>query len=325
MQFAALSNRPAAMLERAFEASLYPANLATLLVPDIFGSHRFPPWGPNYETVPEVASVDESFNYLFVGSVPVILLMWLGIAGGGLMRRGRILMTAVLAAALLYMLGRYTPFFALGVSLGAGRRPVPPADRRQLRVRGGAGDPGRASAVGLCADRTAATRAGVLAALLAALMLAVIGCGDRILGAHRPRRRRALAALWIAPIPVLVIFALLKAQDAASRRLVAARRSSRSRSPNCCGGTSPPSQRGRPSSLCRARAAATAADIEALELLERSIRERQRDGERPRVEIMGIGGAWQNLAMVRGLEATNGYNPLRIGFYDRLVAPGETT
>jgi hypothetical protein len=27
--------------------------------------------------------------------------------------------------------------------------------------------------------------------------------------------------------------------------------------------------------------------------------------------------------MVRGLEATNGNNPLRIGFYDRLVAPGE--
>ena len=27
--------------------------------------------------------------------------------------------------------------------------------------------------------------------------------------------------------------------------------------------------------------------------------------------------------MVRGWEATNGYNPLRIGLYDRLVAPGE--
>ena len=40
---------------------------------------------------------------------------------------------------------------------------------------------------------------------------------------------------------------------------------------------------------------------------------------------MGVGGAWQNLAMVRGLEAINGYNPLRIGVYDRLIAPGETT
>src|SRR5262249_47572654 len=43
----------------------------------------------------------------------------------------------------------------------------------------------------------------------------------------------------------------------------------------------------------------------------------------PRVEVLGLGGPWQNLAMVRGWEATNGYNPLRIGLYDRLVAPGE--
>ena len=40
---------------------------------------------------------------------------------------------------------------------------------------------------------------------------------------------------------------------------------------------------------------------------------------------MGVSGSWQNLAMTRGLEATNGYNPLRIGWYDRLVSPGETT
>ena len=39
---------------------------------------------------------------------------------------------------------------------------------------------------------------------------------------------------------------------------------------------------------------------------------------------MGLGGPWQNLAMVRSLEAINGYNPLRIGIYDRLVAPGES-
>jgi len=36
-----------------------------------------------------------------------------------------------------------------------------------------------------------------------------------------------------------------------------------------------------------------------------------------------LGGPWQNLAMVRGWEATNGYNPLRIGIYDSLVSPGE--
>src|SRR5207247_41082 len=67
----------------------------------------------------------------------------------------------------------------------------------------------------------------------------------------------------------------------------------------------------------------TADDAQVLDLIERLVRERQAAGERPRIEMIGMGGPWQNLAMVRGFEATNGYNPLRIGFYDRLVSPGE--
>ena len=55
-----------------------------------------------------------------------------------------------------------------------------------------------------------------------------------------------------------------------------------------------------------------------------TVRDRQLGGERPRIEVIGMGGAWQNLAVVRGLEATNGYNPLRIGLYDRLISPGES-
>jgi hypothetical protein len=51
--------------------------------------------------------------------------------------------------------------------------------------------------------------------------------------------------------------------------------------------------------------------------------ERRSQGERPRVEVVGLGGPAQNVAMVYSLEAINGYNPLRIGIYDRLVRPGE--
>lgn len=66
-------------------------------------------------------------------------------------------------------------------------------------------------------------------------------------------------------------------------------------------------------------------DAAILAVLEREIEARRREGKRPRVEVAGVSGSWQNLAMTRGLEATNGYNPLRIGSYDRLVSPGETT
>lgn len=111
MQFAALSNRPAFTLDHAMLGSLHPAGLAQLVVANLFGSHGVHYWGPDSYTEPLVALTDDSFTYLFVGSVPVILLLWLGLAGGGAFRRGRVLLIVVAVLALLFTLGRYTPFF----------------------------------------------------------------------------------------------------------------------------------------------------------------------------------------------------------------------
>ena len=79
-QFAALSNRPAVPLESALEASLYPANLATLAVANIMGSLESTAayWGPNYDTLPEVGATDRSFNYLFIGAAATVVLLWFG-------------------------------------------------------------------------------------------------------------------------------------------------------------------------------------------------------------------------------------------------------
>ena len=43
----------------------------------------------------------------------------------------------------------------------------------------------------------------------------------------------------------------------------------------------------------------------------------------PRVEILGLGGAWQNASMALGIQNTLGYNPLRIAAYEKAVGPGE--
>jgi hypothetical protein len=48
-----------------------------------------------------------------------------------------------------------------------------------------------------------------------------------------------------------------------------------------------------------------------------------RSGDRPRVEILGLKGPWQNASMVLKFENTLGYNPLRIDDYERAVGPGQ--
>jgi hypothetical protein len=63
--------------------------------------------------------------------------------------------------------------------------------------------------------------------------------------------------------------------------------------------------------------------LQGLSVLKRELAARHERGERPRVEILGLPGAWQNAAMVLGIEDTIGYNPLRIADYERAVGPGE--
>ena len=77
VQFAALSNRPEVPLDKALEASLYPANLASLAVANVMGSLESTQdyWGPNYDTLPAVGATDRSFNYLFVGAASTIVVL----------------------------------------------------------------------------------------------------------------------------------------------------------------------------------------------------------------------------------------------------------
>jgi hypothetical protein len=63
--------------------------------------------------------------------------------------------------------------------------------------------------------------------------------------------------------------------------------------------------------------------LQGLQALKRELDERHVKGERPRVEILGLSGAWQNASMVLGLEDTIGYNPLRLADYERAVGAGE--
>jgi len=322
IQFAALSNRPGFALEVALKGSLYPAHLAQLMVPNIYGVQgAF--WGPSPASVPEAAYTDESFNYLFVGTVPIVLLLWFGVVGGWAFRRGRVLFTAIIACALVYALGRYTPLFEWAFdwvpAINKFRRPV---DADFVLVAALALLVGQLLAdyvrMGLPRRRilaSIAVAAGVVAMLVWAVAFSArSGHGTQAL-------LEVLKALPIVIGVILILtFAVTTRARAAAAAVVALIAIADLMWWNVAFRLNAEA-RGTYAVLEQPKTA----DAQVIELVERLTRERHAAGERPRVEIVGMGGPWQNVAMVRGLEATNGYNPLRIGFYDRLVSPGESS
>ncbi|MBX9589912.1 MAG: YfhO family protein [Hyphomonadaceae bacterium] len=325
MQFAALSNRPEVQLDRALEASLYPANLASMAVANVLGSLESTQtyWGPNFDTLPEVGATDRSFNYLFVGITTVCVLLWFGIAGGGLMRRGRRLLTGVLVAALLYTLGRYTPLYALAFDYVPGinlfRRPVDGAfvfvAALAILVGHLLADYVREGLPRPSPWRTAAVAGGALA--LVGWAVAFSAKSDHAWDSLRQ-------VMKAAPIALMVIAALWLARSARAR-VAAAALTATMAAGELIWWNAASSLNAEPPGYYSSLEHPTGEEARALALLEREIETRRAQGERPRVEVVGVSGPWQNLAMTRGLEATNGYNPLRIGWYDRLVSPGETT
>lgn len=323
LQFAALSNRPAVTLATALEASLYPANLLSMLVPNIFGSHApdHGYWGPHYSIMPEVGATDDTFNYLFVGAVPVLLLLWHGLAAGGVRRPGSRTWAAILLFAVLFSLGRYTPLFGMvfehvpGFSLF--RRPIDGTFLLSAALAMLVGDlyarhvaegPPRITPlpaalvclavlllVGSAVAVSAMTGHGRTALLQVTLALPFLAAAAALLAGMLPRRLLPLAPLLLVSLAAgeLITWNCATQINAEARSYYAL--------------------------LSRPDREATG----VLATLERDIARRRSEGARPRVEILGMAGPWQNVAMVRGIEATNGYNPLRVGVYDRYVAPGE--
>lgn len=330
LQFAMLSNRPSIGLEQALEASLYPANFATMAVANIFGTNilpsaasHYPYWGPSHDTLPEVGATDLSFNYLFVGVSTVIVMLWFGIIGGGAVRRGRRLLSAVVVLSALYMLGRYTPFYALAFEwvpgVGQFRRPVDASfvfmAALALLVGHVMTDYVRNGVPRGSFLRTAAA-SGATGAILAWAVVFSAG-SDRAL-------ESVAEVLKIAPIAAAVMAVVLWAKTPGARGWSAIAIAAVAVGELLWWNTgSRLNAEGRQHYAVLERP--HGADAEAISLLQRAVAADQANGMRPRVEIIGLGGAWQNLASVVALEATTGYNPLRIGRYDRLVAPGETT
>ncbi|WP_288584740.1 YfhO family protein [uncultured Methylobacterium sp.] len=329
MQFLMTSTRPSFGYGAAIMGSLPPSSFATALFADVFGSLRwtYDYWGPDWQSMDGNTWTDRAVNYLFAGTLPAVLILWHGIAGGRLAAREVRYPVIVLAAATLYALGRYTPVFAPifdhfpGVDLY--RRPADATFVVNI---------GLALAAGYLVHRYVMEGAPRLRSALPALRvalpaLAVAGLGGILFVSyayaakahHLPDALRdglvgtgialtAVAAmLWAGPrrrtLAAAGLVALLGAE-------LVWRNAGNSLNAEPAGRYAvfqqlPPEQ------------------LQGLTALKAELDARHAKGEHPRVEILGLGGAWQNASMVLGLEDTIGYNPLRLADYERAVGPGE--
>jgi hypothetical protein len=331
MQFVADSNRPGFPFGVAAAGSLAPVNLVTLLAPNFFGSldYLYDYWGPDYNTMPRADWTDRAVDYLFIGTLPFLLIAWHGFGAGRLFVRHAQLFLFLLALAGAYSLGRYTPLFALafdwvpGVSLY--RRPADATFLINIALAFAAGfllhryiEDGLPHpfsvlpkwrawafsgltlvAVALLAGAALdfSWRQGHLENSLAALMMAtaMAGAGSALLIGLEARRRRVLAAS---------LFVLLSAGEILWRNAASPLNA-------------------EPVARYGLYAGMDSPETKGIELLRREIAERLRRGDRPRVEILGLKGPWQNASVVLKLEDTLGYNPLRIEDYERAVGTGQ--
>ena len=332
LQFLGTSTRPSFGFGVAAMGSLPPESLATVLFADIFGSLRwtYDYWGPDWHSLAEGTWTDRATNYLFVGTVPALLVLWHGIAARRLLAREFRFFLVFGIAVLVYALGRYTPVFSVIFdSLPGVRLYRRPADATFLIniVLAFAGGylvhrfvrEGAPRLTALRESAAAALPSAIAVALVAAAIAAGVYCAI-------PARQTAAAAAQIGGTLAVValLVALMRRSSGSARErvglaclLVAATGAELIWRNAACALNAEPAGR------YAVFATLPPEQARGLEVLRAELGARHAKGERPRVEILGLTGGWQNAAMTLGLEDTIGYNPLRIAEYAEAIGPGE--
>ncbi|MEJ0094760.1 MAG: YfhO family protein [Methylocella sp.] len=331
MQFLGDSNRPGIAFGVAAAGSLAPVNLITLFVPNFFGSldHLYDYWGPDYDTMPRADWTDRAVDYLFIGTLPILLIVWHGFGAGRLFACGIRFFLIIFGAAMLYALGRYTPFFGLafdwvpGVSLY--RRPADATFILNIALAFGAGYLLHRYVVeGIPTPFATLPKwlAFAFAAITALGIAVLIGSGLAF-SLRESRVMTSLVQLGVAAVFCCAGVGLLIGLRSAKHRALAASLFVVLSGGEILWRNAASSLNAEPIDRYSVYAKMKPSEAAGIEILRKEIAAKTRDGEHPRVEILGLGGPWQNASMALKFENTIGYNPLRIDGYERAVGPGD--
>jgi hypothetical protein len=321
---AEISNRPGFDYVSAGRGSLHPAHFLTLAFADLFGAAdpAVPYWGPpSFAWGPTGLFLAQNMGQLYLGAVPVVAIIGLGLARGLLWSRDIRFFTVAAIVAILYGVGWYTPAFRVFYELVPGvtfyRRPadaafligalmavlggylvhrwlsatVKPASRAQWVAGVAIAGAILAAAVG------AAWAAGALAVAAGPILTGIgfaIAALAVLAGARRLHR-------W--PLAAVALVAAFTTADLAWNN-----------APNESTGLAPavydalrPDTKNETIALLKARLATTATS-----------------DRRDRVELIGIAYPWPNISLIHGFDHVFGHNPLRLKDFAGATGVGDT-
>ena len=322
-----LSNRPAITFEAAATGSLAPVNFITMLVPDYFRSVSTLTdyWGPGGRAWDMGDWTDRSITYLYAGTLPALLVIWYGVVAGWMRAREIRFFTAALILAVLYAVGKHTPFFRYVFEFVPGmdlyRRPAdatfilnfavamvsgyllhrllrdgsPAWPSRARLLTAAAGALALVAIFVLIAQQHGQLAHGVRTILLASAAMA--GAGVILWKIGRDGFRRPV---WVA-VALLVLAIDLRAHHSGA-----------------VFNAQDPQQ-------LAAFDGDSEGDAVAAVLREHLEKAAERMEGPYRAEILGLGGIWQNAPMIFNIEATLGYNPVRLETYDAATGGNETS
>jgi hypothetical protein len=305
------SNRPDIPFKEAARGSLHPASLLTAIAPNLYSVRGdLPYWGPgSIEWPAEWLSMSENMLEVYIGALPVLLLLAVGLGKGRLWSREIRFFSIAMVALLIYALGRYSYVFTWlyayipGVDLF--RRP---------------------------ADATYAL--GAMASIASGYFLHLLLTGKESLGGKRSyavflalgvpfAAGIAIAAAYghlqsaIGPVVLsAVIFALgwpalLLAQRyreeyaAATIVLLAGFVTL-----DLAIANGPNRSSAQPPSKYEELRADTA--NETVAFLKSRLNPPEGDARRDRVELIGLGFEWPNIGLIHNFDHVMGYNPVRL-------------
>jgi hypothetical protein len=318
------SERPVIPFAQAALGSLHPASLLTAVVGDLYGAldPNVDYWGPYSATWdPSNQWLTQNMGQLYVGILPVMLLLTAGTIRGLAFAREVRVFTLCLLAMVAYGLGAFTPAFRAMYQLVPGvdlfRRP---ADATFL-IGGLMAFLGGYLVHRVVAGTVPATSPArrVAEGIVLALPLA-LGAAIAVWFGHFAD---AIKPLTVAAAALLVAGATLYALDKAGPRQALA----------CLLGVAAVMTLDlRVNNGPNESTALPVADFDVLKpncsnetirFLKAKLKQQLPSSRRDRVELVGLGFSWPNVGLVHGFDHDLGYNPLRLGPISEATGAGD--